>query len=115
MSYPNWTLRCYNSHTYRDIWYAAKNKTPSVLNLLKQRQVCRSSFFQFNMRISVIYGTLSVSCKRVVRVLSPLASNSCGGSHLGMLGHFRQQNGTLEINKRSVNLPCLHLPLLTYV
>ena len=34
------------------------------------------------MRISVIYGTLSVSCKRVVSVLSPLASNSCGGSHI---------------------------------
>ena len=59
-----------------------KNKRSSVLNLPKQRQVCPSLFFQFNMRISVIYGTLSVSCKRVVRVLSPLASNSCGGSHL---------------------------------
>ena len=34
------------------------------------------------MRISVIYSTLSVSCKRVVSVLSPLASNSCGGSHI---------------------------------
>ena len=34
------------------------------------------------MRISVIYGTLRVSCKRVVSVLSPLASNSCGGSQL---------------------------------
>ena len=32
------------------------------------------------MRISVIYGTLSVSCKRVVSVLSPLASNSREGS-----------------------------------
>ena len=59
-----------------------KNKRSSVLNLPKQRQVCPSLFFQFNMRISVIYGTLSVSCKRVVRVLSPLASNFCGGSHL---------------------------------
>ena len=59
-----------------------KNKRSSVLNLPKQRQVCPSLFFQFNMRISVIYGTLSVSCKRVVRVLSPLASNSCGGSHI---------------------------------
>ena len=59
-----------------------KNKRSSVLNLPKQRQVCPSLFFQFNMRISVNYGTLSVSCKRVVRVLSPLASNSCGGSHL---------------------------------
>ena len=57
-----------------------KNKRSSVLNLPKQRQVCPSLFFQFNMRISVIYGTLSVSCKRVVSVLSPLASNSCGGS-----------------------------------
>ena len=59
-----------------------KNKRSSVLNLPKQRQVCPSLFFQFNMRISVIYGTLSLSCKHVVRVLSPLASNSCGGSHL---------------------------------
>ena len=59
-----------------------KNKRSSVLNLPKQRQVCPSLFFQFNMRISVIYGTLSVSCKRVVSVLSPLASNSCGGSHI---------------------------------
>ena len=59
-----------------------KNKRSSVLNLPKQRQVCPSLFFQFNMRISVIYGTLSVSCKRVVSVPSPLASNSCGGSHL---------------------------------
>ena len=55
-----------------------------MLNLPKQRQVCPSLFFQFNMRISVIYGTLSVSCKRVVNVLSPLASNSCGGSHLSL-------------------------------
>ena len=38
----------------------------SVLNLPKQSQVCPSLFFQFNMRISVIYGTLKVSCKRVV-------------------------------------------------
>ena len=59
-----------------------KNKRSSVLNLPKQRQLCPSLFFQFNMRISVIYGTPSVSCKRVVRVLSPLASNSCGGSQL---------------------------------
>ena len=72
-----------------------KNKRSSVLNLQKQRQVCPSLFFQFNMRISVIYGTLSVSCKRVVQacrasvsckrvvsVLSPLASNSRGGSQI---------------------------------
>ena len=59
-----------------------KNKRSSVLNLPKQRQVCPSLFFQFNMRISVIYGTLRVSCKRVVSVLSPLASNCCGGSHI---------------------------------
>ena len=59
-----------------------KNKRSSVLNLPKQRQVCPSLFFQFNMRISVIYGTLRVSYKRVVSVLSPLASNSCGGSHI---------------------------------
>ena len=76
-----------------------KNKRSSVLNLPKQRQVCPSLFFQFNMRISVIYGTLSVSYKRVVSVLSPLASNSCGGSHMitnipapdhldELLGHF---------------------------
>ena len=44
-----------------------KNKRSSVLNLRKQRQVCPSLFFQFNMRISVIYGTLSVLCKRVVQ------------------------------------------------
>ena len=50
-----------------------KNKRSSVLNLPKQ---------QFNMHISVIYGTLRVSCKRVVSVLSPLASNSCRGSHV---------------------------------
>ena len=54
----------------------------SVLNLPKQSQVCPSLFFQFNMRISVIYGTLKVSCKRVVSVLSPLALNSCGGSQM---------------------------------
>ena len=76
-----------------------KNKRSSVLNLPKQRQVCPSLFFQFNMRISVIYGTLCVSYKRVVSVLSPYASNSCGGSrmitnvpapdHLDeLLGHF---------------------------
>ena len=59
-----------------------KNKRSSVLNLPKQRQVCPSLFFQVIMRISVIYGTVSVSCKRVVRVLSPLASNACGGSHM---------------------------------
>ena len=59
-----------------------KNKRSRELNLPKQGQVCPSLFFQFNMRISVIYGTLRVSCKRVVSVLSPLASNSCGGSHL---------------------------------
>ena len=64
-----------------------KNKRSSVLNLPKQRQVCPSSF-QFNMRISVVYGTLSVLCKRVVRVLSPLASNSCGGSHLQIARHL---------------------------
>ena len=34
------------------------------------------------MHISVIYGTLSVSCKRAVSVLSPLASNSCGRSQM---------------------------------
>ena len=76
-----------------------KNKRSSVLNLPKQRQVCPSLFFQFNMRISEIYGTLSVSYKPVVSVLSPLASNSCGGSHMvtnipapdhldELLGHF---------------------------
>ena len=59
-----------------------KNKRSNVLNLPKHRQVCPSLFFQLNLRISVIYGTLSVSCKRVVSVLSPLASNSCGGLHL---------------------------------
>ena len=59
-----------------------KNKRSSVLNLPNQRQVCPSLFFQFNMRISVIYGTLRVTCMRVVSVLSPLASNSCGGSHI---------------------------------
>ena len=59
-----------------------KNKRSSVFNLPKQRQVCPSLFFQFNMRISVIYRTLRVSCKRVVSVLSPLASNSSGGSQL---------------------------------
>ena len=57
-----------------------KNKRSSVLNLPKQRQLCPSLFFQFNMRISVIYGTLSVPCKHVVSVFSPLVSNSCGGS-----------------------------------
>ena len=76
-----------------------KNKRSSVVNLPKQRQVCPSLFFQFNMRISVIYGTLGVSYKRVVSVLSPLASNSCEGSHMitnipppdhldELLGHF---------------------------
>ena len=73
-----------------------KNKRSSVLNLPKQRQVCPSLFFQYNMRISVIYGTLRVSCKRVVSVLSPLASNSCGGSHLcGKPGNSgKNSNGT---------------------
>ena len=70
-----------------------KIKGSSVLNLPKQRQVCPSLFFQYNMRISLIYGTLRVSCKHVVSVLSPLASNSCGGSHLfftiiWLLGRF---------------------------
>ena len=32
------------------------------------------------MCISVIYSTLSMSCKSVVSMLSPLVSNSCGGS-----------------------------------
>ena len=62
-----------------------KNKRSGVLNLPKQRQLCPSLFFQFNLRISVIYCTLSVSCKRIVSVLSPLASNSCGGSHIWKL------------------------------
>ena len=78
-----------------------KNKRYSVLNLPKQRQVCPSLFFQFNMRISVVYGTLRVSCKSVVSVLSPLASNSCGGSHLTKgfckfsfkLSHMRRHTG----------------------
>ena len=65
-----------------------KNKRSSMLNLPKQRQVCPSLFLQFNMRISVIYGMLSVSYKRVVNVLSPLASNSCGGSQLSILLSF---------------------------
>ena len=60
-----------------------KNKRSSVLNLPKQRQVFPSLFFQFNMRISGdLWHAKRVSCKRVVDVLSPLASNSCGGSHL---------------------------------
>ena len=44
-----------------------KNKRFNVLNLPKQRQVCPFLFFQFDMRISVIYGTLSVSRERVVQ------------------------------------------------
>ena len=44
------------------------------------------------MRISVIYGTLRVSCKRVVSVLSPLASNSCGGSHLSKKKKYDKNN-----------------------
>ena len=32
-------------------------------------------------------------------------------AHLGMLVHFGQQNG----DRQSVNLPCLHLALLTYI
>ena len=60
-----------------------KNKRSSELNLPKQRQVFPSLFFQFNMRISGdLWHAKRVSCKRVVDVLSPLASNSCGGSHL---------------------------------
>ena len=87
-----------------------KNKRSSVLNLPKQRQVCPSLFFQFNMRISVIYGTLSVSCKRVVRVLSPLASNSCGGSHmylgqLPMRGNPTQSRTVLDSTLWSLWLP----------
>ena len=70
----------------------------SVLNLLKQRQVCPSLFFQFNMRISVIYDTLSVSCKRVVRVLSPLASNSCGGSHIVIVSESILNVFTVHLN-----------------
>ena len=57
--------------------YKRENKRSSVLNLPKQTHVCLSLFFQFNKRISVIYDTLSVSCKHVVRVHSPLASNPC--------------------------------------
>ena len=66
-------------------WHMARHKKTersSVFNLPKQRQLCPSFFFQFNMRISVIYGTLSVSWKRVVSVLSPLASNSREGSQI---------------------------------
>ena len=76
---------CYNSHTDSDIWHATKNKRSNVLNLPKQSQVCPSLIlsFQFKMRISVIYGPLNVSWKCVVSVLSPLASNSCGRSHIG--------------------------------
>ena len=59
-----------------------KTKRSSVLNVPKQSQVCPSLFLQFNMRISVIYETLSVSCRRDVSVLSPLASNSWKGSHM---------------------------------
>ena len=73
-----------------------KNKRYSVLNLPKQRQACLSLFFQFNMPISVIYGTLSVLCKRVVSMLSPLASNSCRGSHIRqfhvLVVKWRQRN-----------------------
>ena len=72
-----------------------ENKRSTVSNLPKQRQVCPSLFFQFNMRISVIYGTPRVSCKRVVSVLSPLASNSCGGSHF---------NIDCEITKRLIDV-----------
>ena len=78
---------CYNSHTDSDIhvWHATKNKGSNVLNLPKQSQVCPSLIlsFQFKMRISVIYGPLNVSWKRVVSVLSPLALNSCARSHIG--------------------------------
>ena len=37
------------------------------------------------MHISVIYNTLSVLCTRVVIMLSPLASNSCGGAQIIIL------------------------------
>ena len=71
-------IACYNSHTYRDIWHATKNRRYSVLNLPKQRQVCPSLFFQFNnAHIRDLRHP-----KRVVSVLSPLASSSCGGSNL---------------------------------
>ena len=70
-----------------------KDKRSSVLNLPKQRQVCPSLYFQFNMRISVISGTLGVSCKRVVNVLSPLASNSCGGSYIILSLNTNHQPG----------------------
>ena len=46
-----------------------KNKRSGVLSLSKQSQVCPSLFLQFNMRVSVMYGTLSVSCKRAMSVL----------------------------------------------
>ena len=82
MSYTNCTLSVLQfAHLP---WHMAhlKNKRSSALNLPKLSQVCPSLFLQFNMRISVIYDTLSVLCKRDVTVLSPLASNSCGGSHM---------------------------------
>ena len=54
------------------------DKRSSVLNLPKQRQVCPSLFFQFNnAHIRDLRHP-----KRVVSVLSPLASSSCGGSNL---------------------------------
>ena len=60
-----------------------KNKRSGVFNLPKQRQVSPSLFFQFNMRISVIYAG---HAKRVVQAcrecVFTLASNSCGGSQL---------------------------------
>ena len=64
------------------IWHAAENKRTSVLNLPKESQVCPSLFLRFNVLISVVYDTLNMSLKRVVSVVSPLASNSSRGSHM---------------------------------
>ena len=73
---------CYNSHTYCDIWHATKKQKVWRVKFTKTKASVSVVVFQFNMRISVIFGTLSVSYKPVVSVLSPLASNSCGGSHM---------------------------------
>ena len=88
-----------------------KNKRSSVLNLSNERQVCPSLFFQFNMCIFVIYGTLRVSCNRVVNVLSPLASNSSGHicqprqvDHLFQLCPLLDNNRPLSMAPQCVQL-----------
>ena len=47
---------------------------------------------------------VNLSCKRVVRVLSPLASNSCGGSHLVIMWPYTDRRPTVRPHHRTTNV-----------